>query len=29
MSQRFTPATVNGVATPTSLELPLFWKLPE
>ena len=29
MAQRFTPATVNGVATPTSLELPLFWKLPD
>ena len=29
MAQRFKPATVNGVATPTSLELPLFWKLPE
>ncbi len=29
MAQRFTPATVNGVATQTSLELPLFWKLPD
>ena len=29
MAQRFTPATVNGVATQTILELPLFWKLPD
>ena len=29
MAQRFKPATVNGVATQTSLELPLLWKLPD
>jgi protein TonB len=29
MAQRFKPATVNGVPTQTSLELPLLWKLPD
>lgn len=29
MAQRFKPATVNGVPSQTSLELPLLWKLPD
>ena len=29
MAQRFKPATVNGVAVMTTLELPVLWKPPD